>query len=77
MVGFRNEVGSECTRISFESGCRFENGTHYIMDKYYKDDLGLGLNLGMCFVFWVGGIIFAIMAYACGLPEVVKRKFRD
>lgn len=53
------------------------NGTHYVLDKYYKDDLGVGLNLGMCFAFWAGGIFATVMAYACALPEVVKRKFRD
>lgn len=77
LSGYRNEVGSECTKISFEHGCRFVNGTHYLMDKFYKDDLGVGLNLGMCFVFWAGGILACVLAYACALPEVVKRKFRD
>ncbi|ODM95355.1 ATP-binding cassette sub-family G member 5 [Orchesella cincta] len=44
---FKNQVGSECTKISFEPGCRFLNATHYLQDKYYADDLNLSLNIGM------------------------------
>ncbi|CAL8108505.1 unnamed protein product [Orchesella dallaii] len=74
---FKNQVGSECTKISFEPGCRFLNATHYLQDKYYSDDLNSGFNVGMVIMFWLLSIFAALIAYAMPIPEIVKRKFRD
>jgi len=63
-------------------GCRYANGTHYLMERYhinhppYDDDLKFWLNFGLNFLF-TGAMFFAnIILHIVPLPAFVKTKFR-
>ena len=63
-------------------GCRYSNGTHYLMERYhlahppYDDDLKFWLNFGLNFLF-TGAMFFAnIILHIVPLPAFVKSKFR-
>lgn len=64
------------------SGCRYANGTHYLMERYhvnhppYDDDLKFWMNFGLNFLF-TGAMFFAnIILHIIPLPAFVKTKFR-
>lgn len=64
------------------TGCRYSNGTHYLMERYhlthppYDDDLRFWLNFGLNFLF-TGAMFFAnIILHIVPLPAFVKSKFR-
>lgn len=66
----------------FLAGCRYSNGTHYLMERYhlahppYDDDLRFWMNFGLNFLF-TGAMFFAnIILHIVPLPAFVKSKFR-
>ncbi len=66
----------------FFAGCRYSNGTHYLMERYhlahppYDDDLRFWMNFGLNFLF-TGAMFFAnIILHIVPLPAFVKSKFR-
>ena len=65
-----------------KQGCRYANGTHYLMERYhlthppYDDVLRFWLNFGLNFLF-AGAMFFAnIILHIVPLPAFVKSKFR-
>ena len=64
-------------------GCRYSNGTHYLMERYhvrhapYDDDLRFWMNFSFSFLFT--GVMFVanIILHIVPLPAFVKSKFRD
>ena len=64
-------------------GCRYVNGTHYLMERYhlrhppYDDDLRFWMNFGFNFLFT--GVMFVanVILHIVPLPAFIKSKFRD
>ena len=63
-------------------GCRYANGTHYLMERYhlnhppYDDDLKFWMNFGLNFLFTAAMFFANIILHIVPLPAFVKTKFR-
>jgi len=72
-----------CQGNSFEFGCRYINGSHYLIEKYGKDEgeldnlLNLWFNFGVAYIFPLGLLVINMVLYLIPLPAFVKAKFRE
>ncbi|KAK9871750.1 hypothetical protein WA026_014204 [Henosepilachna vigintioctopunctata] len=65
--------------------CRYSNGQAFLTERYSRDPtdvifsgiLDSDLNLGICFAFAIGMLVFNLFLYVIPLPAFVKAKFRE
>ena len=69
---------------SFEFGCRYIDGNHYLKEKYdHKSDeeldatLNVWFNFGVAYIFPLGMLVVNMVLYLIPLPAFVKAKFRE
>ncbi|KAK7063157.1 ATP-binding cassette sub- G member 5 [Halocaridina rubra] len=75
-----------CPDNNAEYGCRYRNGTYYLLERYHfpengldlgRQDLDLWSNFGLCFSFFGGMLVLNLVLYLVPLPSFIKSKFRD
>ncbi|XP_064091004.1 ATP-binding cassette sub-family G member 5-like [Macrobrachium nipponense] len=77
---------ADCPDNNAEYGCRYRNGTYYLLERYHfpengfdlgRNDLDLWYNFGLCFSFFGGMLVLNLVLYLVPLPSFIKSKFRD
>lgn len=77
---------SVCPDNNAEYGCRYRNGTYYLLERYHfpqngldlgRQDLDLWSNFGLSFAFFGGMLTLNLILYLVPLPAFIKSKFRD
>ncbi|XP_066990295.1 ATP-binding cassette sub-family G member 5 isoform X1 [Macrobrachium rosenbergii] len=77
---------ADCPDNNAEYGCRYRNGTYYLLERYHfpengldlgRHDLDLWYNFGLCFSFFGGMLVLNLVLYLVPLPSFIKSKFRD
>jgi hypothetical protein len=81
-VLYKNNEIRYCTTDNWLDGCRYENGVHYLNERYYnnvedKDDLNFYMNFAICFGFPICNFFFNLLIYSIPMIGIVKNKFRD
>lgn len=75
-----------CPDNNAEYGCRYRNGTYYLLERYHfpengldlgRQDLELWSNFGLSFAFFGGMLVLNLVLYLVPLPSFIKSKFRD
>ncbi|XP_037795973.1 ATP-binding cassette sub-family G member 5-like [Penaeus monodon] len=75
-----------CPDNNAEYGCRYRNGTYYLLERYHfpqngldlgRQDLDLWSNFGLSFAFFGGMLTLNLILYLVPLPAFIKSKFRD
>ncbi|XP_050735234.1 ATP-binding cassette sub-family G member 5-like [Eriocheir sinensis] len=75
-----------CPDNNAEYGCRYRNGTYYLLERYHfpengldlgRQDLDLWSNFGLSFAFFGGMLVLNLVLYLVPLPSFIKSKFRD
>jgi len=72
-----------CQGNQFDFGCRYINGSHYLIEKYGQDDeeldatLNVWFNFGVAYIFPLGMLVINMVLYLIPLPAFVKAKFRE
>lgn len=76
----------DCPDNNAEYGCRYRNGTYYLLERYHfpengldlgRHDLDLWFNLALSFAFFGGMLVLNLVLYLVPLPSFIKSKFRD
>ncbi|XP_076064875.1 ATP-binding cassette sub-family G member 5 [Oratosquilla oratoria] len=75
-----------CPDNNAEYGCRYRNGSYYLLERYHfpdnafdhnREDLLLWINFGLSFAFVGGMMVVNLVLYLVPLPAFIKAKFRD
>ncbi|XP_018015931.1 uncharacterized protein LOC108672721 isoform X1 [Hyalella azteca] len=75
-----------CPDNNAEFGCRYRNGTYYLLERYHvfqggvdldRQDLDFFTNVGFSFIFYAGMLIGNLVLYLIPLPAFIKTKFRE
>lgn len=72
-----------CDENVFEYGCRYINGSHYLIERYGVDENELDalmepwFNFGVSYIFPLGLLVINMVLYLIPLPAFVKAKFRE
>ena len=74
-----------CPDNNAEYGCRYRNGTYYLLERYHfldnghdrQQDLLFWYNFGLSFAFFGGMLLLNLVLYLVPLPAFIKSKFRD
>jgi len=83
-INATSSVVNQCQGSSFEFGCRYIDGNHYLKEKYdHKSDeeldatLNVWFNFGVAYIFPLGMLVVNMVLYLIPLPAFVKAKFRE
>jgi len=85
-LGWRNETTGRvtaCMKDDFRYGCRYVNGTHYLVEKYSYSQVELDTmldiftNTAINFAFPAAIMMLNMIWYIVPLPAFVKAKFRE
>uniref|UniRef100_A0A2P2I991 ATP-binding cassette sub-family G member 5-like n=3 Tax=Hirondellea gigas TaxID=1518452 RepID=A0A2P2I991_9CRUS len=75
-----------CPDNNAEFGCRYRNGTYYLLERYHfpqtgidqdRQDIDLWNNMGFSFIFYASMLIANLVLYLIPLPAFIKTKFRE
>ncbi|KAG7165809.1 ATP-binding cassette sub-family G member 5-like [Homarus americanus] len=79
-------ASADCPDNNAEYGCRYRNGTYYLLERYHfsengldlgRQDLDLWFNFALSFAFFGGMFVLNLVLYLVPLPSFIKSKFRD
>ncbi|KAK8729004.1 hypothetical protein OTU49_008581 [Cherax quadricarinatus] len=79
-------ISADCPDNNAEYGCRYRNGTYYLLERYHfpengldlgRQDLDLWTNFALSFAFFGGMFLLNLVLYLVPLPSFIKSKFRD
>ncbi|CAL4134223.1 unnamed protein product [Meganyctiphanes norvegica] len=86
MENFPVNSTQNCPDNNAEYGCRYRNGTYYLLERYHfahngpdlgRQDLDLWTNFALSFAFSGGMLVLNLVLYLVPLPSFIKAKFRD
>jgi len=85
-VGLPVNASIPCGDNNAEFGCRYRNGTYYLLERFHfpqtgldhgRRDLDLWSNCAFSLLFYGGLLLTNLVLYLVPLPAFVKSKFRD